>query len=86
MRKRNSVYFRFHRTPLLNESAAKSEPVYEYRSGTLILGTLDDVGNFTPAVGAPIVRFADYTNERAARRIYNLPGTFVPLARGDRPY
>ncbi len=66
--------------PKDNES---SEKVYEYRSGRLILGVLDSDGYFTPEAGSTIMPFADYRYSDGARRIYNLPGKFVPAK--DKP-
>jgi hypothetical protein len=54
----------------------KTEPVYEYRSGRLIKGTLHAYGNFEPEVGSYVTRFKDYT-PYDRRRIYNLPGVLV---------
>jgi hypothetical protein len=51
----------------------KTEPVYEYRSGRLIKGTLHAYGNFEPEVGSRVIRFKDYTLPYGLR-IYNLPG------------
>lgn len=67
-----------------------SELVYEYRSGRLIKGRLQESGNFVPEVGSTILDFKDYDPESGAGgsqrnekgeevrrfglRIYNLPG------------
>ena len=53
------------------------EPVYEYRSGTLIRGIIDDEGDFIPDVGSTVIDFKDYKYSSRAPRIYNLPGKFV---------
>ncbi len=49
---------------------------YEYRSGRLIVGELDDKGNFLPDVGSKVISFKDYRYNAKAIRIYNLPGSF----------
>jgi hypothetical protein len=56
---------------------APTEHVFEYRSGRLIEGTLDSVGNFTPKLGSKITDFGEYKYSPSAPRIYNLPGHFV---------
>lgn len=63
---------------LLDQMPA-AEFVYEYRSAILIPGQLVPNGYFVPAIGAKIIRFADYIPGPSANRIYNLPGEFVPL-------
>ena len=63
----------WHYTYTLPRNNAKSEEVYEYRSGRLIAGTLYDTGNFAPEIGSTILDFKDY-NPESKRRIYNLPG------------
>jgi hypothetical protein len=60
--------------PISNDPAA--EPVYEYRSGYLILGDLMRDGYFVPKAKSTIIRFADYVPSPTAIRIYNLPGEF----------
>src|SRR5216683_8223359 len=52
-------------------------PTYEYRSGRLILGELDEKGNFIPKVDSKVIDFKDYRFEEKATRIKNLPGKFV---------
>jgi hypothetical protein len=59
----------------------KVEFVYEYRSGVLIPGQLMEGGYFVPTAGGATIPFADYVPGPMARRIYNLPGEFVPLKR-----
>ncbi len=52
-------------------------PAYEYRSGRLILGDLDQAGNFVPRAGSTIIPLADYLDTyqpEKSIRIYNLPG------------
>jgi hypothetical protein len=51
-------------------------PVYEFCAGSLILGTLDDDGNFIPKEVSTIIRFSDYKPGPGAIPIYNLPGKF----------
>jgi hypothetical protein len=61
------------------------EPVYEYRSGRLVPGNLDDDGNFLPDLGAKVTDFQDYRPVPGARRIYNLPGRFVEKGKKEPP-
>jgi hypothetical protein len=61
---------------LLNAPA--QEGVYEFRSGRLILGDLDEDGNFVPRPARSVVDFKDYHYSSKAPKIYNLPGKFVP--------
>lgn len=57
----------------LPADGAKTEEVYEFRSGRLIKGTLHKTGNFVPEIGSTILNFKDY-DPYSRRRIYNLPG------------
>jgi hypothetical protein len=57
--------------------------VYEFRSGRLIPGDIDDDGNFIPTVGGKIIDFKDYRYGPKAPKIYNLPGKFVKKERKD---
>ncbi len=50
---------------------------YEYRSGRLILGYIDQKGNFVPDLGSKVIAFEDYRPGGNAPPIYNLPGRFV---------
>ncbi len=52
--------------------------VYEYRSGRLIKGELDEEGNFVPDLGSQVIDLKDYHYSDNAPRIYNLPGRFEP--------
>jgi hypothetical protein len=63
----------------MDEWALKAEFVYEYRSGVLIPGQLLMSGYFVPKVGEKLIPFAEYVPGPEARRIYNLPGEFVPI-------
>ncbi len=54
----------------------KTEQVYEYRSGVLVKGTMDEKGNFIPEIGSAMLLFKDYRYGKGALRIYNLPGKF----------
>ncbi len=51
--------------------------VYEYRSGRLIPGRLDNDGNFIPRLNGGIIAFKDYHYGKGASLIWNLPGYFV---------
>jgi hypothetical protein len=55
-----------------------NEPVYEFRSGMLVPGRIDAEYFFIPEKGAKIKAFKDYDYPNDPRRIYNLPGEFVP--------
>ena len=52
---------------------------YEFRSGVLIPGEIQDDGRFVPEVGGKIIKFSDYTYTPTASRIWNLPGYFVSI-------
>src|SRR5260370_42682883 len=60
---------------VINGSAKKR--IYEYRSGRLLLGEMDEQGNFIPTVGAKVTDFKDYVYSTQGPKIYNLPGKFV---------
>ena len=63
------------------------EPVYEFRYGRLVPGTMRK-GNFTPDPAGKSVRFADYHYRPDARPIWNLPGYFrcvYPIRCSDKP-
>jgi hypothetical protein len=55
----------------------KTEEVYEFRSGRLIKGRLDETGNFTPEIGSVVKAFRDFDPAKERMRIYNLPGRLV---------
>jgi hypothetical protein len=59
---------------LLNGSPGTA---YEYRSDRLILGEIDQDGNFVPALGSKVIAFEQYRPGGNAPEIYNLPGRFV---------
>jgi hypothetical protein len=59
--------------------------VYEYRSGRLVPGNLDDDGHFLPDLGAQVTDFQDYRPVAGARRICNLPGRFVEKGKQESP-
>jgi hypothetical protein len=63
----------------INEPKHKNEEVYEYRSGRLIKGNLDEDGNFIPVLGSTVTDFKDFQYSPKCPRIYNLPGEFVPV-------
>jgi hypothetical protein len=86
----NKGYFRAYRRGqalssippgILINSAQKG--VYEFRSGRLIPGDIDDKGRFIPTVGGRIIDFKDYHYSPKAPRIYNLPGYFVRKDKKD---
>jgi hypothetical protein len=62
---------------VLNRLHPRKERVYEYRSDRLILGELDEKGNFVPEIGSKVIEFKDYQYKKGAVRIYNLPGYYV---------
>jgi hypothetical protein len=58
-------------------------PVYEYRSGRLILGEIDGFGNFVPKLDSKIIDFKEYKPGEGVPAIYNLPGKFVKKGTKD---
>jgi hypothetical protein len=58
-------------------NAEVQKGIYEYRSGRLIPGDIDERGNFVPALGGKVLDFKDYEYSPKAAKIYNLPGKFV---------
>jgi hypothetical protein len=62
---------------VINKLAKPDAPVYEFRSGTLVKGRLDEKGNFIPEPRSKIIAFKDYKYGGGSILIYNLPGTFV---------
>jgi hypothetical protein len=65
---------RYYTLPRLDEGRKETaEKAYEYRSGRLVKGKLQDSGNFVPEVGSKVLDFKDYTPGRDLR-VYNLPG------------
>ena len=60
------------------QKATDPEEVYEFRSGRLIKGMLQESGNFIPELGSKIIDFKDYVPNRQPR-IYNLPGVLKPI-------
>jgi hypothetical protein len=76
---RNNPSFDFpRRYYTLPVDGAKTEDVYEFRSGRLIKGTLHDTGNFVPEVGSTVIDFKDY-DPFSRLRVYNLPGVLRPV-------
>jgi hypothetical protein len=63
----------FHRINIL---LTPNEEVYEYRSGLLIKGNLNDDYQFIPQLDSQITSFKDYQYKIGGIRIYNLPGQF----------
>jgi hypothetical protein len=59
---------------VMNEPQQANEPVYEFRSGTLIKGTLRKDGKFVPDEGSEIIDLKKYEVKERGPRIYNLPG------------
>ncbi len=65
---------------------AKSENVYEYRSGRIIKGVLYDTGTFVPEAGSKVLDFKDYPVGRpGAFRVYNLPGVLRKITKPAPP-
>ncbi len=62
----------------LNFPLRENEPVYEFRSGRLIKGTLDKEGNFIPALENAVMEYKDYREGKDVPRIYNLPLHLIP--------
>ena len=65
---------------VINGSAQKR--IYEFRSGRLLLGEMDEEGNFIPTVGAKVTDFKDYIYSPQGPKGYNLPGKFVRKGEG----
>ena len=65
-----------------------TEEVYEFRSGKLVPGLLAYPGRFVPTAGGKIISIDEYTPKKGATRIYNLPGEFLELPKGEtsKPY
>jgi hypothetical protein len=61
---------------IINKPLVEKETVYEYRSGMLILGYLNEAWQFVPKPGSQVIEFRDYEYAEDAIRIYNLPGQF----------
>ncbi|MBL8825225.1 MAG: hypothetical protein JNJ77_21740 [Planctomycetia bacterium] len=68
--------------PRLVEAKQPNEKVYEFRSGVLIPMIIDAKGRLLPEIDGEIIESKDYQYSPKARRIYNLPGRFVPKATG----
>lgn len=66
---------------LINSPGQKG--VYEFRSGRLIPGDIDESANFVPTVGGRIIDFKDFRYSPKAPKIYNLPGKFVRKEKKD---
>jgi hypothetical protein len=64
-------------------NSPEQKDVYEFRSGRLIPGDIDDKGNFIPTAGGSILDFKDYHYSPKAPKIYNLPGKFVLKKKKD---
>jgi hypothetical protein len=60
-------------------SREKNEKIYEFRCGYLVPMIFDNTLGLVPEVGGKIIKFEDYQYSTASRRIYNLPGHFVPV-------
>jgi hypothetical protein len=52
---------------------------YELRSGRLLRGQIDKLGNFVPLVKSRTIKFSDYNYSPGAIPIWNLPGRFVKV-------
>jgi hypothetical protein len=64
---------------VINHPRSPRELVYEYRSGYLTAGNLEDGGEFVPVAGAIVISFDhEYRHSESEPRIYNLPGEFIP--------
>ena len=64
---------------MLNPKAEKN--VYEFRSGRLIKGELNQNGYFVPEIGSKVIDFKDYHYREGGPRIWNLPGRFEKKTR-----
>jgi hypothetical protein len=63
---------------LINAYSLK-RAVYEYRSNTLIPGSINREGYFVPEIGGKIIAFQEYRFGFFSPPIWNLPGRFVPV-------
>lgn len=61
---------------LLNGGELNPQPVYEYRGGTLVPGTMRCGGDFVPAKDGETIHLDTYVYHPKAVRIWNLPGYF----------
>lgn len=61
-----------------------NEQVYEFRSGSLILGKLVYPGRFVPSIGGKVTSIDDFIPDPDLPRIYNLPGIMVKVPVGLR--
>jgi hypothetical protein len=59
-------------------------PVFEYRSGRLIPGVINDTGSFVPNLGGTTSSFKEYRCGPGVPPIWNLPGYFVSKKDRDR--
>lgn len=59
------------------------ELLYELRHGVLVPVIYYTNRRFVPEVGGKIILFAQYKYTPFARRIYNLPGRFIPKEQPD---
>lgn len=62
----------------------KNPHVYEYRSGVLVPGKLQEYSAFIPEVGGKIIDFKDYKYTPDGPQIYNLPGFFMKKSDYDK--
>ncbi len=60
----------------LNSGSTTPRKVYEFRSGMLIPGTIQEQGNFVPEEGGKIVSFKTYQYSASVTPIWNLPGRY----------
>ncbi len=61
----------------------EKERLYELRHGVLIPVFYYRERGFVPEVGGEIVPFSEYKYTPLSRRIYNLPGRFIPKGQPD---
>ncbi|MFT3883379.1 MAG: hypothetical protein QM703_27475 [Gemmatales bacterium] len=70
--------------PQLISTRTPNEKVFEYRTGILIPMIIDMNRGLIPELGGTIIDFKDYVYSPTARRIYNLPGRFVPKVQPNK--
>jgi hypothetical protein len=61
---------------IINFRSDKLKVAYEFRSGMLIKGEIDENGSFVPEAGSKVIRFEDYKYGPGSLPIWNLPGYF----------
>lgn len=69
---------------LLNSGELNPQPVYEYRGGSLVPGTMRCGGDFVPTKDGEAIHFDKYIYHPNAVRIWNLPGYFKLVVKPNK--